>query len=67
MSRKQGKSTSGQTAEKKAPHIVSTEVKDLGAEDPYKSIRYNRNTQLENQKLALTLLDATESVPRLSF
>lgn len=30
--------------------------------DAFRSIRYNRNTQLENQKMALKLLDATESV-----
>lgn len=34
----------------------------FGPEDPFKSIRYNRNTQLENQKFALALLDATEAV-----
>lgn len=35
---------------------------EFGPEDPFASIRYNRNTKLENQKLALHLLDATEAV-----
>lgn len=32
--------------------------------DVFRSIRYNRNTQLENQKMALNLLDATEGTLR---
>lgn len=35
---------------------------EFGPDDPFASIRYNRNTKLENQKLALHLLDATETV-----
>jgi hypothetical protein len=37
---------------------------DFGVDDAFCSIRYNRNTRLENQKLALSLLDATEAVSR---
>lgn len=40
---------------------------EFGPDDPFASIRYNRNTKLENQKLALHLLDATEAVSHHSF
>ncbi len=35
---------------------------EYGPDDLFASIRYNRNTKLDNQKLALQLLDATEAV-----
>ena len=63
-----------QPGRKKAPDAaagVSADGKrmqeDFGVEDAFCSIRYNRNTQLDNQKLALSLLDATEAVRRIRW
>lgn len=47
-------------------HAVARHDMDVQFEtsDVFRSIRYNRNTQLGNQKMALNLLDATEGTLR---
>ena len=46
---------------------MTVDAIEYGPDDAFASIRHNRNTKLENQKLALHLLDATEAVKPLSF